>query len=112
MSDTAAIELLKRAVQLDGEQKYPDALTCYSEAIRMLLKVVKEIPMTEERKRTAYQQKITECMDRAEKLKESIEQKKEACVPSNITLRCPNNYVIVVRSASHGVAQISNTCSY
>ncbi|CAF0750564.1 unnamed protein product [Adineta steineri] len=112
MSDTAAIELLKRAVQLDGEQKYPDALTCYSEAIRMLLKVVKEIPMSEERKRTAYQQKITECMDRAEKLKEFIEQKKEACVPSNITLRCPNNYVIVVRSASHGVAQISNTCSY
>ncbi len=41
MSDTAAIELLKRAVQLDGEQKYPDALTCYSEGIRMLLKAVK-----------------------------------------------------------------------
>ena len=41
MSDTTAIELLKRAVQLDGEQKYPDALTCYSESIRLLLKVVK-----------------------------------------------------------------------
>jgi len=41
MSDTAAIELLKRAVQLDGEQKYTDALTCYTEGIRMLLKAVK-----------------------------------------------------------------------
>ena len=41
MSDTAAIELLKRAVQLDGEQKYPDALTCYSEGVRMLLTAVK-----------------------------------------------------------------------
>jgi hypothetical protein len=41
MSDTTAIELLKRAVQLDGEEKYPDALTCYTEGIRMLLKAVK-----------------------------------------------------------------------
>jgi hypothetical protein len=41
MSDTAAIELIKRAIQLDDEQKYPDALTCYSEGIRMLLKAVK-----------------------------------------------------------------------
>ncbi|UJR23451.1 hypothetical protein I4U23_026455 [Adineta vaga] len=76
MSDTAAIELLKRAVQLDGEQKYPDALTCYSEGIRMLLNVVKDIPSTEERKRTAYREKITECIDRAEKLKDLIDQQK------------------------------------
>jgi hypothetical protein len=41
MSDTSAIELLKRAVQLDSEQKFPDALTCYSEGIRMLLAAVK-----------------------------------------------------------------------
>ena len=41
MSDTAAIELLKRAVQLDYEQRYSDALTCYSEGIRMLLNAVK-----------------------------------------------------------------------
>ncbi|UJR23452.1 hypothetical protein I4U23_026456 [Adineta vaga] len=36
----------------------------------------------------------------------------ETCVPSTITLRCPNNYVVVVRSASHGVAQITDSCSY
>lgn len=41
MSETAAIELLKRAVQLDGEQRYSEALHCYSEGIRMLLTAVK-----------------------------------------------------------------------
>lgn len=41
MTETVAIELLKRAVQLDNEGKYPDALTCYSEGIRMLLNAVK-----------------------------------------------------------------------
>ncbi|CAF0851102.1 unnamed protein product [Rotaria sp. Silwood1] len=76
MSETAAIELLKRAVQLDKEEKFPDALTCYSEGIRMLLNAVKEIPSSDERKRAAYRQKITECMDRAEKLKDLIQQEK------------------------------------
>ena len=41
MTDSAAIELIKRAVQLDHDEKYPDALACYSEGIRMLLKAVK-----------------------------------------------------------------------
>ncbi|CAF3975374.1 unnamed protein product, partial [Rotaria sordida] len=41
MSEAAAVELLKRAIQLDGEEKYPDALTCYSEGVRMLLNAVK-----------------------------------------------------------------------
>jgi hypothetical protein len=41
MSETAAIELLKRAVQLDNEQRYADALNCYSEGIRMLLAAVR-----------------------------------------------------------------------
>lgn len=35
-----------------------------------------EIPSSEERKRAAYRQKITECMDRAEKLKQLLEQEK------------------------------------
>ncbi|CAF1466499.1 unnamed protein product, partial [Didymodactylos carnosus] len=30
-SDTAAIELLKRADQLDGEKRYAEALNCYTE---------------------------------------------------------------------------------
>jgi hypothetical protein len=35
-----------------------------------------------------------------------------ACVSSTVTLRCPNNYVIVTRSASYGVAQIPGSCTY
>jgi hypothetical protein len=35
-----------------------------------------DIPSNEERKRAAYREKITECIDRAEKLKELIEQQK------------------------------------
>ncbi|CAF1226817.1 unnamed protein product [Rotaria magnacalcarata] len=76
MSETAAIELLKRAVQLDNEGTYQDALSCYSEGIRMLLSAVKDVPSSEERKRAAYRQKITECIDRAEKLKDLIQQEK------------------------------------
>lgn len=41
MTETAAIELLKRAVQLDGEQRFAEALNCYSEGIRLLLVAVK-----------------------------------------------------------------------
>ena len=34
------------------------------------------------------------------------------CAASTLTLRCPNNYVIVVRDASYGVAQIAGSCTY
>jgi hypothetical protein len=35
-----------------------------------------------------------------------------ACVPSFVNLICPNNYVVIVRDASYGVAQISGSCTY
>jgi hypothetical protein len=35
-----------------------------------------------------------------------------ACAASTLTLRCPNNYVVVVRDASYGVAQIAGKCTY
>jgi hypothetical protein len=35
-----------------------------------------DIPPSDDRKREAYRQKIAECMDRAEKLKDLIEQQK------------------------------------
>ncbi len=35
-----------------------------------------DIPSSEDRKREAYRQKIAECIDRAEKLKDLIEQQK------------------------------------
>ncbi|CAF0929763.1 unnamed protein product [Rotaria sordida] len=36
----------------------------------------------------------------------------DSCVPSTISLRCQPNYVVIVRSASYGVAQVSGSCSY
>jgi len=35
-----------------------------------------DIPTSDDRKREAYRQKIAECIDRAEKLKDLIEQQK------------------------------------
>ncbi|CAF3538201.1 unnamed protein product [Rotaria sordida] len=71
-----------------------------------------EIPSNDERKRAAYRQKITECIDRAEKLKDLIQQEKDLYVPSLFTMRCSNNYIVIVRNASHGIAQILGSCSY
>lgn len=34
------------------------------------------------------------------------------CVPIPLTLRCLNNYIVVIRSAFHGVSQNSRSCSY
>jgi hypothetical protein len=36
----------------------------------------------------------------------------DACVSSSTILRCPSNYVVVVRSATYGVAQVLGSCSY
>jgi hypothetical protein len=36
----------------------------------------------------------------------------ESCSSSSITLRCPNSYAIIVKSAFYGVSKIPNQCSY
>ncbi|CAF3943019.1 unnamed protein product [Rotaria sordida] len=36
----------------------------------------------------------------------------DACTSSSVSLRCPNNYVVVVSRAFYGVAQIQGLCSY
>lgn len=38
---TAAVTVLKRAVELDAESRYQQALVCYQEGIDMLLQVLK-----------------------------------------------------------------------
>lgn len=38
---TAAVAVLKRAVELDAESRYQQALVCYQEGIDMLLQVLK-----------------------------------------------------------------------
>ena len=39
--DGAAIALLKRAVELDIEKRYTEALVCYKEGLQLLLEFIK-----------------------------------------------------------------------
>ncbi|XP_013400958.1 MIT domain-containing protein 1-like [Lingula anatina] len=74
--ETSAIGLLKRAVELDGEKRFTESLVCYQEGIQLLLDVLKAT--TDEEKKRRFRQRITEYMDRAEKVKQHIEAEKEA----------------------------------
>ncbi|KAK3850912.1 hypothetical protein Pcinc_042408, partial [Petrolisthes cinctipes] len=40
-SEGAAVQVLTRAVQLDQENKYSEAMTCYEQGIRLLLQAAK-----------------------------------------------------------------------
>ena len=42
-SDSAAITLLKRAVELDLSKRYTEALVCYQEGLQLLLEYIKVI---------------------------------------------------------------------
>jgi hypothetical protein len=41
MEETAAIHLIKKAVQFDQDKRYADALVCYTEGIELLLIAIK-----------------------------------------------------------------------
>eukprot|EP00794_Sanderia_malayensis_P016833 gene16834-18531_t len=66
----AAGKVLKRAVELDQQEKYPESLVCYQEGIDMLLASVKT--STDDKFRTNARLRITEYMSRAEQLKEFV----------------------------------------
>ena len=42
-SDSAAITLLKRAVELDLSKRYTEALVCYKEGLQLLLEYIKVV---------------------------------------------------------------------
>ncbi|XP_038198897.1 MIT domain-containing protein 1 isoform X1 [Arvicola amphibius] len=72
---TAAVAVLKRAVELDAESRYQQALVCYQEGIDMLLQVLKGTK--DASKRCAFRRKISDYMDRAENIKKYLDQEKE-----------------------------------
>ena len=41
VDESAAIHLLKRAVEFDSNKRYPEALVCYREGIELLLATLK-----------------------------------------------------------------------
>ncbi|XP_012582939.1 PREDICTED: MIT domain-containing protein 1 isoform X2 [Condylura cristata] len=71
----AAVAVLKRAVELDSEFRYLQALAFYEKGMDMLLQVLKGTK--EDTKRCNLRKKITEYMDRAEHLKRYLDQEKE-----------------------------------
>lgn len=72
---TAAVAVLKRAVELDAESRYQQALVCYQEGIDMLLQVLKGTK--DSSKRSTLRTKISGYMDRAENIKKYLDQEKE-----------------------------------
>ncbi|KAM6179779.1 MIT domain-containing protein 1 [Erethizon dorsatum] len=71
----AAITVLSRAVELDSESRYQQALVCYQEGIDLLLQVRKGTQ--DHTKRCYLREKITHYMDRAEDIKKYLDQVKE-----------------------------------
>jgi hypothetical protein len=43
MEESAAIHLLKKAVNFDTEKRFNEALVCYTEGIELLLKALKGV---------------------------------------------------------------------
>ncbi|XP_070252778.1 MIT domain-containing protein 1 isoform X2 [Myotis yumanensis] len=71
----AAVTVLKRAVELDAESRYPQALVCYQEGIDLLLQVLKGTK--DDTKKCNLRKKISDYMDRAENIKKYLDQEKE-----------------------------------
>jgi len=75
MSEQSAVTVLKRATELDGQNRLGEALVCYQEGIQLLILCLKD--EKSESKKTAYKAKAEEYMERAEKLKIYVAQQKE-----------------------------------
>ncbi|XP_042233438.1 MIT domain-containing protein 1-like isoform X2 [Homarus americanus] len=67
--EAAAVQVLTRAVQLDNEKKFAEALACYEQGIRLLLQAEKEV--NDEGKRSHFRKKTKEYLSRAEAMKEA-----------------------------------------
>ncbi|XP_053520535.1 MIT domain-containing protein 1 isoform X2 [Artibeus jamaicensis] len=71
----AAATVLKRAVELDSESRYQQALVCYQEGIDLLLQVLRGTQ--DDAKKCNLRKKISGYMDRAENIKKYLDQEKE-----------------------------------
>uniref|UniRef100_A0A1B6EP20 MIT domain-containing protein n=1 Tax=Cuerna arida TaxID=1464854 RepID=A0A1B6EP20_9HEMI len=72
--ETAALSLLKRAVEMDEKKRYTEALVCYQEGIQMLINCMRSFSDTV--KRQHFREKVEMYIGRAEHLKRQIEDEK------------------------------------
>ncbi|XP_069747103.1 MIT domain-containing protein 1 isoform X2 [Narcine bancroftii] len=73
--ENSAVAVLKRAIELDKESRLQDSLVCFQEGIHLLMEVLKATKS--EAKKEHYRKNIANYMDRAEKLKEHLNDLKE-----------------------------------
>ncbi|XP_030033410.2 MIT domain-containing protein 1-like [Manduca sexta] len=73
--ESAAINILKRGVELDTKKRYTEALVCYQEGLQILVDKLKGAP--EESTRAYLKEKIEEYMNRAEFIKKLVQKQKE-----------------------------------
>lgn len=76
MTLEAAIKVLKRAVELDENKSFSEALVCYQEGMELLMNVLKDTKDESTRKR--YREQMNSYLERATKLKEFVKEKKQA----------------------------------
>ncbi|CAH4034998.1 MIT domain-containing protein 1-like [Pieris brassicae] len=73
--ESAAINILKRGVELDTKKRYTEALVCYQEGLQILVDKIKgEI---DETSRSYLRKKVEEYMNRAECIKKLVSKQKE-----------------------------------
>jgi len=72
--EMSAVNILKRAVELDNASRFTESIVCYQEGLGLLIEVSKNI--TDKNKKQHFQQRISNYMDRAEQLKKHIEKEK------------------------------------
>ncbi|XP_025788145.1 MIT domain-containing protein 1 isoform X2 [Puma concolor] len=72
---TAAFKVLKRAMELDSESRYQQALVCYQEGIDLLMQVLRGTK--DVTKKCNLRKQISSYMDRAEIVKKYTDQEKE-----------------------------------
>ncbi|XP_019956180.1 MIT domain-containing protein 1 isoform X1 [Paralichthys olivaceus] len=74
--ETAAVSVLKRAVELDQSGRLAESLVCYQEGIQLLIDVLKAA-VKDDSKRGHYREKTQGYMARAEQIKALVSQMKE-----------------------------------
>lgn len=74
--EIAAINILKRGVELDTKKRYTEALVCYQEGLQILVDKMKG--EHDESMRSYLRKKVEEYMNRAETIKKLVLQQKEA----------------------------------
>ncbi|XP_041969528.1 MIT domain-containing protein 1-like [Aricia agestis] len=73
--ENAAVNILKRGVELDTNKRYTEALVCYQEGLQILVDKIKGEP--DDSVKSYLRKKVEEYMKRAETIKKIVVQQKE-----------------------------------